>query len=83
MRDIEVVKYRKLLYNIVYFCANAKLTLSNTLYPKRLTTFERGVIQGKHEAYNEVLKELHKAEWSAEFDWKNTHCREENTEKEL
>lgn len=77
MRDINIVKYRKLLYNIQYFCSHSKWTLSRTRYNKRLTDFERGIIQGKHAAYNEVLRELNKAVEYADIDWEHVHCREE------
>lgn len=80
MRDINVTKYRKLLYNIQYFCSHAKWTLSRNYYSKRLTDFERGVIQGKHTAYKEVLKELNKAIEYADIDWEHVHCREEYNE---
>lgn len=44
---------------------------------KNLTDFERGYIQGKHSAFNDVLIELHKMIEYADIDWENTHCREE------
>lgn len=80
MRDANIVKYRKLLYNIQYFCSHEKWILSRTRYNKRLTDFERGIIQGKHAAYNEVLRELHKAVEYADIDWEHMHCREEKVE---
>lgn len=80
MRDANIVKYRKLLYNIQYFCSHEKWILSRTRYNKRLTDFERGNIQGKHAAYNEVLRELHKAVEHADFDWEDMYCREEKVD---
>ena len=92
MRDINVVKYRKLLYNLQQFCSQAKKELyklydKKVLYitssgqkkykPKTLTDFERGYIDGKHSAYNDVLKELNKMCEYADIDWEHCHCREE------
>ena len=74
MRDINVTKYRKLLYPLQYFCSNAK---RNIKWDAR-TDFELGFINGKHAAYNEMLRELHKAVEYADIDWEHIHCREEN-----
>ena len=93
MRDINVVKYRKLLYNLQFFCSCSKKELYKLLdkkvlqitlsgqkkyKTKKLTDFERGYIDGKHSAYNEVLRELQKMVEYADFDWEHIHCREEN-----
>lgn len=77
MRDSSVVKYRKLLSNIQDFCSCAKRNLNFAWYDKRLTDFERGVIQGKHAAYNDILKKINKMIEFADVDWEQTKCREE------
>lgn len=93
IRDINVTKYRKNLVYLQNFCTKAKRsglgflekngilrsTPMNDRITKRknLTDFERGYIQGKHSAYNDVLIELHKMIEYADIDWENTHCREE------
>ena len=74
MRNINVTKYRKLLYPLQYFSSNAK---RNIKWDAR-TDFELGFINGKHAAYNEMLRELHKAVEYADIDWEHVHCREEN-----
>lgn len=92
MRDINVTKYRKILYKLQYFCKEAKRSgcgyYDNGLFhitpmnnrinnKKKLTDFERGYIEGKHSAFNDVLRELHSMIVQAEYDWNRTHCREE------
>ncbi len=79
MRDINVVKYRKLLYNLQFFCKQKKRYLYKDFAGKGhlLTDFERGYIDGKHAAYNDVLREVHDMSNSAEYDWQSVHCREE------
>lgn len=78
MRDINVTKYRKLLYNLQHFCSHEKWLLSRTRYNKIYTDFERGIIQGKHSAYNEVLRELNRMVEDADFEWECMYCREED-----
>ena len=73
MRDINVTKYRKLLYSLQYFCIKAKRNIKWN--PE--TEFELGFINGKRAAYNEMLRKLHEAVKYADIDWKNVHCREE------
>lgn len=83
MRNINVVKYRKLLRELQYFCRISKGTLwrlfeSPPGCPTHyLTDYERGYIAGKHGAYNDVLRELEARMVSAEYDWDYMHCREE------
>ena len=78
MRDINVTKYRKLLYNIQYFCSHAKWLLYKDFGNQGgMTDFQRGFINGKHAAYNEVLRELDECNRDAEHDWNNVTCREE------
>lgn len=80
MRDINVTKYRKLLYIMQHFCSREKWTLSRMSYNKSLTDFERGIIQGKHAAYNKVLRKLDKMVEYADIDWDCVSCREEDHE---
>lgn len=82
MRNINVVKYRKLLYELQFFCRQKKGYLyKDFVFPKkRLTDFERGYIDGKHAAYNDVLRKVNDMSNSAEYDWASVHCREENYE---
>lgn len=80
MRNINVVKYRKLLYEIQFFCTNSKLNLwNNFMFSKKryLTDFERGYFNGQHKAYNEIRKKVGSMIDDAEYDWDNMHCREE------
>ena len=80
MRNINVVKYRKLLYEIQFFCRISKSNLlSGFMFPKKkyLTDYERGYFAGQHKAYNEVLKKVGSMIDYAEYDWDSTHCREE------
>ena len=47
MRDINVTKYRKLLYKIQYFCSHAKWLLYKDFGNQgRMTDFQRGFISG-------------------------------------
>ena len=79
MRNINVVKYRKLLRNIQYFCRTNKSNLWNMFSNKRyLTDYENGYIAGQHAAYNKVLREVESMVVNAEYDWDGVHCREEN-----
>ena len=77
MRDINVTKYRKLLYELQYFCKTSKRKIYKG-WTKNRTDFERGFGEGKHAAYNEVLRELQKMVEYADVDWEHMHCREEN-----
>ena len=80
MRNINIVKYRKLLYKLQYFCRINKSHLwAGFMFPnkKHLTDYERGWIAGQHAAYNKVLRELQSMMASAESDWDSMHCREE------
>lgn len=79
MRNIPIVKYRKLLETLQRFCREQKSHLyCDMIRPKKTPTeFERGVIDGKHAAYNSVMKELHAMIEYAETDWDYTSCREE------
>lgn len=80
MRNINIVKYRKLLYNLQYFCKENKSSLwLKYISPKKrcLTDYERGWIAGQHAAYNEVLRETQRMMFFAEYDWDSVHCREE------
>ena len=91
LRDKNIVKYRKLLYEIQYFCKSRKKEVSaiprfrkKRFYnnfgrqPDRLvsiTDFERGVLDGQQEAYNEVLRKLQEMVEQAEIDWENMRVR--------
>lgn len=78
MRNINVVKYRKLLQELQCFCRTSKSNLWNAYPNKRfLTDYERGYIAGQHGAYNKVLREVESMVVHAEYDWDGTHCREE------
>ena len=78
MRNINVVKYRKLLRELQYFCRINKSNLWDMFSNKKcLTDYERGYIAGHHAAYNKVLRELEYKVVSAEYDWDGVHCREE------
>jgi len=74
MRSINIKKYRKLLYNLQYFCSRSK-RLMNFGHCK--TDYERGFVNGKHAAYNDVLREIAKMVRDADYDWDSVHCREE------
>lgn len=79
MRNINVVKYRKLLRELQYFCRTKKSNLWNMFSDKKyLTDYERGYIAGQHGAYNEALREMERMVVRAEVDWDYVHCREEN-----
>lgn len=79
MRDINVVKYRKLLRELQCFCRTKKSNLWNMFPNKRyLTDYERGYIAGHHGAYNEALRGIESMVVRAEDDWNCMHCREEN-----
>lgn len=82
VRDVNIVKYRKLLYKLQFFCKQKKSYLyKDFIFPKkRLTDFERGYINGKHAAYNDVLRKVDKMSQYAECDWESVHCREERCE---
>ena len=82
MRNINVVKYRKLLYKLQFFCRQKKGYLyKDFAFPKkRLTDFERGYIDGKHAAYNDVLRKVQRMHELAEYDWDDVYCREEKNE---
>ena len=92
LRDKNIVKYRKLLYEIQYFCKSRKKEISaipRFRKKKRfynnferqpyglvsMTDFERGVLDGKQEAYNEVLRKVHEMVEQAEIDWGNMRVR--------
>ena len=80
MRNINVVKYRKLLYEIQQFCKISKLNIwKNCVLPKKrqLTDYERGCLAGQQKAYNEVLRQVGAMIDSAEYDWNSVYCREE------
>lgn len=78
MRDINVVKYRKLLRELQCFCRTKKSNLWNMFPNKKcITDYEHGYINGHHAAYNKVLRELEDKVVSAEYDWNGVHCREE------
>lgn len=78
MRNINVVKYRKLLRELQCFCRENKSNLWNMFPNKRcLTDYEHGFIVGHHAAYNKVLRELEEKVVAAEYDWDGVHCREE------
>ena len=80
MRNINIVKYRKLLYKLQIFCKTNKSNLwRDIVLPKKspLTDYERGYIAGQHSAYNKVLRETQSMITGAEYDWESVHCREE------
>lgn len=78
MRDINVTKYRKLLYDIQYFCSRAKWSLYKDFGNQGgMTDFQRGFINGKHAAYNEVLRKLEESVRYADYDWNRVSFREE------
>lgn len=78
MRNVNVVKYRKLLRELQCFCRENKSNLWNA-YPNKkvLTDYERGYIAGQHAAHNKVLRELEARVVFAEYDWDSMRCREE------
>ena len=79
MRNINVVKYRKLLRELQFFCRRCKDSLWDYFPNKHhLTDYERGYIAGQHGAYNRILRELETKVVCAEYDWNYMHCREEN-----
>ena len=83
MRDVNVVKYRKLLRELQSFCGLCRLNLwRESLTPKNyrrcFTDYERGYIAGQYKAYNEVLRKVESMMVDAEYDWHSVHCREEN-----
>ena len=87
MRDINVTKYRKLLHRIQYFCTTQKYMMSVYFTSRRKTTdtltdYENGYLNGRHSAFNDVLRELEIMIRDANGDWNNTHCREENNRQE-
>lgn len=83
MRNVNVVKYRKLLQELQYFCKCAKKGLWRCFespigyHTHHLTDYERGYIAGQHGAYNDILRELNARIFEAEYDWNSIHCREE------
>ena len=78
MRNINVVKYRKLLRELQFFCRECKDGLWDYFPNKHyLTDYERGYIAGQHGAYNRILRELEAKVVCAEYDWNGMHCREE------
>lgn len=84
MRNINVTKYRKLLYKLQFFCKQQKFLLSKDFFKQRSgTDYENGFFNGKHAAYNEVLRELEQSVQCAEYDWRSVDCREERYSKEL
>ena len=70
MEKIFTIKeYRKILQKIQLFCSDMKSeTNKDWNKKKRLTDFERGIIQGKHSAYNEVNRKLDEMVRFAEYD---------------
>ena len=74
MRDVNVTKYRKLLYNLQYFCSHSKRLMT---FQHCKTDYERGFVVGKHAAYNDVLREIAKMVRDANYDWDSMCCREE------
>lgn len=79
MRNVNVVKYRKLMRNLQLFCRTSKSNLWNAYPNKRfLTDYEHGYIAGQHAAYNKTLREIESMMVRAEDDWNGVHCREEN-----
>lgn len=92
MKDSNIVKYRKLLYKLQYYCKHKKRQISfaprsggvyvydfERGYSKKgepLTDFERGFLNGEHAAYNKVLRELHRMIEDAEFDWESIAVRD-------
>lgn len=91
LRDKNIVKYRKLLYEIQCFCKSRKKETSaiprfrkKRFYnnferqPDKLvsiTDFERGILDGKQEAYNEVLRKVQEMMEQAKIDWENMRVR--------
>lgn len=79
MRDINVTKYRKLLYKFQLFCKQQKFLLSEDFFKQRsCTDYENGFFNGKHAAYNKVLRELENLVRYADDNWRSVHCREES-----
>lgn len=78
IRDVNVVKYRKLLHELQCFCKDAKRKAQDECCKRNMTDFERGVIAGKSSAYNDLIKEIHHREVCADVNWQGVHCREEN-----
>ena len=76
MRDINITKYRKLLEGIVDFCRSSKQEIPNERPKKILTDFERGREDGKHAAYNSVMKHIQSLIQFADSDWKNVCIRD-------
>ena len=83
MRDIKIVKYRKLLQKLQNFCRQGKVELDADIFSSKhnLTDFEKGLITGQHMAYNDVLRKIERMRRDAEFDWKTVTCREETLTK--
>lgn len=80
MRNVNVVKYRKLLQKLQFFCKTNKSNLWSLFTAKRyLTDYENGYIAGQHAAYNKVLREVESMMFRAEDDWNSMHCREEQS----
>ena len=59
----------------VYFTNRRKTT-------DALTDYENGYLNGRHSAFNDVLRSLEIMIRDANDDWNNTHCREENNAQE-
>ena len=74
MNEVNIKKYRKLLAEIQAFCSDKKKEANCS---ECRTDNQNGVVQGKHAAYNEVLKLLHSMIRHAEYDWSYVKCRDE------
>lgn len=55
MRDLNILKHRKILIDLQKEIAKEKFSI-NFHTNKKLTNFERGEIQGQRKAYKNVLK---------------------------
>lgn len=77
MRNINITKYRKLLYTLQFLCKSRKRDLHyNSLWNRnRLTDFERGRIEGMHAAYNDVLRKVQEMMEYADTEWDHIECR--------
>lgn len=88
MRDINIAKCRKILGYLQNSCSIQKNQLyqfyhedeHGNSHGANLTDFERGIVAGKHAAYNHVIKEIHYMIKNADKIWNTTTCREERRE---
>ena len=78
-RDINITKYRKLLQQLQSYCSDAK----DKLTFQGRTDHQRGHVDGRHAAYNDVLRKLDEMIEYAETDWEHVYCREEESNNDV